>query len=96
MLTDKFSPTEYDSLIEAVGALESREASNYVSTMLIGAMFTPKEDQDRFVAEEKRRAKEMEANSRPIKERCAILKAKLILMRDALVAEEMTTVHADT
>lgn len=80
-------------LFEAVEAYECKASSDALNSMLIGAILTPKEQQEEFKASTERTMKEMKESGRAAKERCAVLKAKLVLLRESITASEMTEVR---
>lgn len=86
---DSLTYDDFETLMEALDALDTRANSEGFTQSLLGAMLAPSKDAaEKYVLEKDQQRKAKEHLQRSLKEKTAILRAKLILARRQLDSQE--------
>ena len=90
----QLNDADFTLIMEALDSHESKAASNKLSSMLLGAMLCPPDKRDEFKADMTRENRDEDAKARILKVRVALVRAKLIMLRDSAAADAVTRVSA--
>lgn len=90
MFNAEMTDADYEVIFAALESHEKAAASTQLSSMLLGVMLCPPDKRDDFTKSEERKMRESDAANRVLKDRVAIVRAKLISIRDAETADKLT------
>ena len=82
---------DIETLIDAVSAWQSKDSMTNMMTTMLTAAFVPEDKKAEFKAKDDAEKEEREAKARVTGERAVLLKAKLIGMKDKIIAENALT-----
>ncbi len=84
-----FSQDEVQLISDALDALETKQSSSELMTLMMGGLLIRDDDtRQEFIDESKSRMENPGQDQEVLKERIILLKAKLIQMKDKAVAED--------
>lgn len=85
-----FSRQDLEFLIECVDAKLACESQGTMMAEMFGAMLGPRDvDEEEYKAAMKQRMRDAAAKRKPLEDRCTLLKAKLIQLRDSADADAL-------
>lgn len=77
---------DIETLIDAVSAWQSKDSMHEIINTMLTAAFVPQDKREELKAKDDEQKIEREAKARVTSERAVLLKAKLIGMKDRLIA----------
>ena len=84
-----FTTDEFELLLEALDALESKSSSDMLTSMMLGIAFA--EDKEEFMERAEKDRERVMREAVPTRERIILMKAKLIQVRDRLMINDLDT-----